>query len=498
MQSKFKIINDFTAINPVRVEDIVTPQSIEELQNILRTHDGPVSIGGGRFSMGGQTASDGALFIDMKKLSGITAFDPAAKEVTLLGGTTWETLQRHIDPENLSVAIMQSYADFTVGGALGVNCHGRYVGAGPVISAVKQIKVVTADGNIVTASPSENSDLFYGAIGGYGALGVIAEVTLKLADNDKIERSNISMPLSVYKDYFAKNIRDDKNVVFHNADISMRTLDTVTAVSWRKTDKPLTDERRFNPHGRNYASQISLFFLTELPLIGHWIREKIIDPVRFMKTPVVRRNHEASLKVATLKPDIQATATYVLQEYFVPVAQFDIFAEKMRDVLKKHKNAYVLNISIRHAHKDPGSVMAWAREEVFAFVIYYKQGVTQGAKRDVGVWTRDLIDAAIDCGGTYYLPYQLHATREQFAKAYPDAEKFFTLKDKYDPNNKFRNRLWDSYGPHPVAPAPRPIMWEDTRAATLFSALRDKFMRAIKKDAVLPTEKPLKLPGSKP
>ena len=36
----------------------------------------------------------------------------------------------------------------------------------------------------------------------------------------------------------------------------------------------------------------------------------------------------------------------------------------------------VVNVSIRHAHKDPGAYLAWARKEVFALVLYYKQGVT--------------------------------------------------------------------------------------------------------------------------
>ncbi len=42
--------------------------------------------------------------------------------------------------------------------------------------------------------------------------------------------------------------------------------------------------------------------------------------------------------------------------------------------------------------------------------------------------TRELIDAALACGGRYYLPYRLHATPEQFRAAYPQAERFFKLK----------------------------------------------------------------------
>ena len=95
--------------------------------------------------------------------------------------------------------------------------------------------------------------------------------------------------------------------------------------------------------------------------------------------------------------------------------------------------------------------MAWAREEVFAFVIYYKQSTKDHEKEMVEIWTRELIDAALSAGGTYYLPYQLHATKEQFHRAYPRANEFFTLKQHVDPNNRFRNKLWDKYYQQRVA-----------------------------------------------
>ncbi|MGN6181922.1 MAG: FAD-binding protein, partial [Mucilaginibacter sp.] len=100
---------------------------------------------------------------------------------------------------------------------------------------------------------------------------------------------------------------------------------------------------------------------------------------------------------------------------------------------------------IRHAHADTGSYLAWAREEVFAFVVYYKQRTSTAAKNAVGVWTRELADAVIAVNGAYYLPYQVHPTAEQFHKAYPNAYKLFALKDKLDPQYKFSNVLWDTY-----------------------------------------------------
>lgn len=84
---------------------------------------------------------------------------------------------------------------------------------------------------------------------------------------------------------------------------------------------------------------------------------------------------------------------------------------------------------------------------MFAFVIYYGQLTTIAAQTEVGKWTCELIDlAVIKNGGTYFLPYQLHATKEQFYKAYPRMNQWLELKKHLDPENIFRNIFWLKYG----------------------------------------------------
>lgn len=438
------VVNDVTQLNPIVVDSVVTPHSTEEISNIVRLHPGPISIGGERHSMGGQIATDGALFIDMREMNRIISFDRDQKLVTAQAGATWQDVQKAIDPANLSVRIMQSYHNFTVGGSLSVNCHGRYVGNGPLISSVRNFKIVLADGRIVTASPTENSDLFYGAIGGYGGVGVITEATLELADDVKIKRDSKTMPVSEYKQYFFDHVRNSPGAIFHNADIYPPAYDTVHSVTWNKTDDPLTITDRTMPVQKSYEEQRFFYdWMSGWPG-GLWVRQHVVEPYLYGKDEVEWRNYEASYDVKELEPASRKTSTYVLEEYFIPVEHFDEFVPKMRDILQRH-NVNMINVSIRHALKDPGSVMAWARSEVFCFVLYYKQGTSVEARDEVGVWTRELIDAALSLDGSYYLPYQLHATKDQFHKAYPEADKFFALKETYDPEYKFRNKLWDKY-----------------------------------------------------
>ncbi|WEI22351.1 hypothetical protein PYR74_21070 [Acinetobacter bereziniae] len=59
--------------------------------------------------------------------------------------------------------------------------------------------------------------------------------------------------------------------------------------------------------------------------------------------------------------------------------------------------------------------------------------------------TRQLVDIALKNHGTYYLPYRLHICPDQMRLAYPQADAFFSLKKKYDPDELFSNQFYLHY-----------------------------------------------------
>ncbi len=444
MQQNTLIVNDVTGLNPVSVWAISKPKTVDEVVDAIRRTNGAISIGGGHFSMGGQTASAGSLHLDMRDMNQVIAFFPQEKIIRVQAGIRWCDIHRFVDPHGLAVKIMQTYANFTVGGALGVNCHGRYMGLGPVVLSVLEIKVVMADGSIVEASPTANAEIFYSVIGGYGGLAVMVEAKLSLADNVKVKRLARKMSAAEYISHFKSKVRHFGDAVFHNADLYPPHYRKVRSVTWARTDEPTTEPRRLQQGGQSYSvNRYFVWAVTETPL-GKWRREYLIDPLLYMFRKVHWRNFEAGYDVAELEPVSRKLSTYVLQEYFIPVERFNDFVPKMAEILQRHR-VNALNVSVRHAQQDVGTVMAWARGETFAFVLYYKQRTRDSAINRVSVWTRELIDAAISVGGSYYLPYQPHATPEQFHAAYPRAKELFALKDKLDPGFRFRNVLWDKY-----------------------------------------------------
>ncbi|MBX9703862.1 MAG: FAD-binding oxidoreductase [Silvanigrellaceae bacterium] len=464
-----EVIKDFSKLESFQVKKIFIPDSIEELSNFIKNSEGEISVKGGGFSQGGQIAAVGGTVVDMKRLNKIISFDPNPTEptITVEAGINWRKIQEYIDPSDFSVKVMQSYNDFSVGGSLSVNVHGRYVGYGPIVSSVKSFKIITADGSIKKVSRTKNPDLFSAAIGGYGAVGIIVEVVLELEKNVKLKRvihrivdKNTQVTVKDYLSYFKEHIvssPENGNPIMTNADLYPPKCNTMDSITWVETEDPLTVKDRMQKPEK--ATSLFKEFAFTMGELSPWAKEYRAKSQNVTpdKDTVVSRNFEASYNVAELKalnsilPENlkweSAKRVSLLQEYFIPLRGLPSFTDGMCKIFRDNK-VNVLNVSFRHVPENNESLMSWSREESFALVIYYSQnygGHKQEKLTHAKKWTQELIDSALKYNGTYYLPYQIYANAEQFYKAYPRACELFKVKDKYDPENRFSNQLWKAY-----------------------------------------------------
>lgn len=439
-------VDNVTRLYPVEVARIVVPRGTADVAAAVVSWPGQIAVGGGRYSMGGQIAVRGGLHLDMRQMNGLVWLRPAERAVRVQAGMRWRDLQDLLDPLGLAVKIMQSYSNFTVGGSVSVNCHGRYVGLGPVGHSVRALQLVAADGTVLEVGPRSQPELFAAVIGGYGAIGVVTEVELEVVPNSRIQRRVRSVALADYVAHFRQSVLSDPTSVLHNADLLPPDFDAPVCVTWHRVgeDTPLTETARLVPRGASYAlAQNAIFVMTEIPG-GARLRERVVHPL-LMRPPAVKwLNHEASLDAAELEPRTRAMSTYVLQEYFIPEHGFLGFAKGMAGLLRR-RGVEALNVSVRHSPADRISALPWAAEEVFSFVLYYKQRTWPQARERVADWTRELIELALRHGGRYYLPYQLHASADQFARAYPRADQLRRIKRAIDPASKFSNELWRKY-----------------------------------------------------
>ncbi|NUS59322.1 MAG: FAD-binding oxidoreductase [Lysobacter sp.] len=437
-------VRDVSGLDPVRARAIARPSTTAQVQALLARSDAPVSIGGGHFSMGDQVAAPDATHLDMRALRRVLFVDREGMRARVQAGATWRDLQDRLDSHDLSVKVMQSYSNFTVGGSVSVNCHGRYVGLGPVANTVRALQLVTADARVLELSRTSHPELFAAVVGGYGGLGIVTEVELDLARNEPLERRAERVALDEYPAFFREHVLGDRDIVLHNADLAPPRFDAPVSVSWRRTRAPLTDARRLVPRNDGYGRDRALIWAaSELPN-GDKVRERYLTDKLLHEPAVVMRNLQASLDAASLEPWSRRFTTYLLQEYFVPVPAFASFARDLAKILVD-ADANALNVSIRHAPADTTSLLRWAPSEVFCFVVWHKQWSTRGADATTGAWARKLIDAALAHGGRHYLPYRLHATPAQFARGYPARDAYLALKREADPGRRFRSVFLDKY-----------------------------------------------------
>jgi FAD/FMN-containing dehydrogenase len=155
------------------------------------------------------------------------------------------------------------------------------------------------------------------------------------------------------------------------------------------------------------------------------------------------RNTLLNEPVAALA-DRDLSRTDILHEYFVAPDRLNGFLAACREIIPSHRQD-LLNVTLRYVGADSSSVLAYAPESRIAAVMLFVQKRTAEADADMRAMTVKLIDRVLALGGSYYLPYRLHATREQMRIAYPRLDAFVAAKRRYDPQLRFRNALWDGY-----------------------------------------------------
>jgi decaprenylphospho-beta-D-ribofuranose 2-oxidase len=440
------LVTDNGRIYSAQIEQYLQPTSIEALQEQIRQASlagKTISFAGQKHTQGGHTFCENGIVIDMKSLNKIISIDPHAKLLRVQAGATWEEIQDAINPYGLAVKVMQASNIFTVGGSLSANAHGRDPNYGTLIETVRSILVVKADGSIVTASRAQNSDLFRAVIGGYGFFGAILEAEIELTDNVVYRKHAEIVSTLEYPAYFQKNVQGKKEVGLHFARMhlsSSNNLTKVIAISFTEDPSAVSD-MTLHPESKIFQNQIKLQLLRHTS-----VAKALRGPLEIrteMKEEIISRNQAMRPPVKCLSYNSK-NYTDILQEYFIPLNRFADFTESLRQTVQEEK-INLLNVTIRYVPQDTSSLLPYAKTDSFAFVLYVTQGLSDEEKEKAIRWTRKLIDAALDCQGTYYLPYQLYATPEQMQKAYPEFLQVVQAKHTHDPRNVFSNIFYQTY-----------------------------------------------------
>jgi FAD/FMN-containing dehydrogenase len=167
-----KVWNGMIDRSPALIARCASVADVRHAVDFARTHGLLVAVRGGGHNAAGLAVCDDGLVVDLSPLKEIQ-IDPARRTVRAQGGVTWGELDRETQAFGLATtggAISSTgIAGLTLGGGLGWLMRSHGLACDNLLSA----DVVTADGRLVTASATENADLFWGIRGGGGNFGIV-------------------------------------------------------------------------------------------------------------------------------------------------------------------------------------------------------------------------------------------------------------------------------------------------------------------------------------
>ena len=164
---------------PLLVARVTGVADIRAALAFARRRDLPIAVRSGAHSVAGYSTVDGGVVIDLGAMKGIRV-DPAARRVRAQAGVNWGELDRETQELGLATTggrvSSTGLPGFTLGSGSGwlERLHG--LSCDNLISA----DLVTADGELITASERENADLFWGLRGGGGNFGIVTELEYRL------------------------------------------------------------------------------------------------------------------------------------------------------------------------------------------------------------------------------------------------------------------------------------------------------------------------------
>jgi FAD/FMN-containing dehydrogenase len=456
------VLNDASQLSPTPVfthwisRNGEQAKVIERLRQELKSAAAagrPVAVSAARHSMGGQSLPRDGTAITLDSLR----VEPNTKEKTYLvdGGVRWQQVIAALDKIHFSPAVMQSNNDFGIGATFSVNAHGWPVPYGPFGSTVRSLRLMLADGTIVTCSRTENDELFKLAMGGYGLVGIILDLEVDMVPNVALQPTYEVMPAKTFATRFIDAVRNAPPTLmaYGRLNVSRNELfDEALLVTYRPTDTPVETLPPAGAGGGMFSFLSREVYRAQTGSESikrtRWFFETVVQPMS--GSGIATRNTLINEPVSNLRSR-DTGRTDILHEYFVPPARFGDFIDACKDIIPTSVPEF-LNVTLRYVGPDKGSVLSFAPEERIAAVMSFSQKFTPEAEAEMIRMTESLIDRVTAIGGTFYLPYRLHARRDQVAAAYPNVARFVERKRHYDPRLLFRNAMWQGYFANECAP----------------------------------------------
>ena len=125
-------------------------------------------------------------------------------------------------------------------------------------------------------------------------------------------------------------------------------------------------------------------------------------------------------------------------ELLIPPESLDTFVAET-DTRCNDWRIPLQSVSIRQTSREDDSYLRWARRDFTELKLALAEPTGLGARVRGAQLRHELIDAAIEAGGSFHIACTADATREQTEACYPQLKSFLAEKRRFDPHERLVN-----------------------------------------------------------
>jgi len=421
-----KVWNGMFDKRPAVIARCVSTSDVIEAVNFARTNNLLVAVKGGGHNSAGKATCDDGIIIDLSLMRRVNV-DKKSKTVrvdggALLGDVDNET-QLHGMAVSAGIVSHTGVGGLTLGGGFGWISR-KY---GLSIDNLISVELVTADGQLLTASSDENSDLFWGTCGGGGNFGIVTSFTFRCAE----------IGTEVFAGIIVKKFEDAQHYIEFHKDVVRKMPDemTVWMVVRKAPPLPFLPE---NVHGK-------LVILVPFVWLGDPAEgEALLKPIR--EVTASHGEHLGKMRWAAWQSGFDALVNHGARNYWKSHHLKDLSPECIEQILTYARSLPTEECEIFIPHMEgapsrvaPGETAFAHRYTPFVLNIHTRWQDAIDDERCIS-WAQNFHEATKSFSQGVYVNFLSDEGEERVKEAYTDEvwEKLVQLKDKFDPTNMFR------------------------------------------------------------
>lgn len=403
---------------------------------------GAIARGLGR-AYGDPAQNGGGTVIRLQPSANPIWIDVEQGTATVDAGVSFDELLRRLVPHGFFVPVTPGTRFITVGGAIASDVHGKGHHVDLTFGHhVESLDIALADGSVRTISPSYDSDLFWGTVGGMGLTGVIIRATfrlLRIETNRCLVETRRLNDLDALIDAMSASDAEHRYSVAW-VDLASRTSHNgVTSVGRSILEvgdhatladleahapKALRDPLGFAPG--------TLASVPPVPNVMNRLAVRAFNELWFRKAP---RQHVGTPTLTGFFHPLDGVGKwnrfygangFLQYQFVVPFAAVDT----LRDIVDRvvaNGNASVISVLKRFGAQS-GGMLSFPKPG-WTLTFDLAAGVS-----GLGPFLAELDQLVVDAGGRHYLAKDAHTTPGIIRAGYPRLDEWKAVRRSVDPD----------------------------------------------------------------